>query len=434
MQKLLVFCLVATCIFSSMSISTSASFAQGETPIQTAIQLNFEQAAPNDICQSYINQYAGVYASSENLDAAGLPFITETESGIACGFVSTSQMRIQLARPVDTIAVTYSGDMALEFRLNDNYVTDIEISDSTQGLYERTLRFDEVVFNSNGFTDLYLYQLSFGVDFTPLASIRENFDNGEAETRCVDYLRDQGWIAGDSADLPGPLLASSATAGQSMPECEFKENESLTLFFTEPMHYAEFSVSGAIDITLRLDSKPIAPTYNGFGPFLYQQVTLAAFNEIHLSTGEFGVRIDNLYFANRSSTNFPLLLTEPDIDSACADVFGRVAGITAEGSTTTSFEAPYVQWDETQGIGCEFNPGNDLQINFTEPVNFIEFWIYGGADVEFWQAGTLVKTVDVSGLPVYYGQSFPNGIDEIRFIETSGFSSFHLSDIQYKTD
>ncbi len=434
MQKLIILCLIIGLILGFSVTSSSPVLAQSSDTIRTEIQLNFQQASPNDICQRYINQYAGVYASSENSDAAGLPFISETDRGIACGFVSTSQMRIQLARPVENITITYSGDMALEFRLNGNYVTDIEVSGATQGLYERALRYDELIFKSNGFSDLYLYQLYFGFDFVPLSTVSENFDDASSGTRCTDYLQEKGWIVSDNVELPGPLVASSATAGQTMPECEFSAQENLSIFFTEPMQYVQFSVSGAVDITLLLDSKPIAPTYIGFGPFLYQQVTQAAFNEIQLSTDDFGVRIDNLYFATHTPISRPLLMTEPDVNSECADVLSQFEGITATGSTSSSFEGPHILWNETQGIGCEFEPGNELQINFATPIEYVEFWIYGGADVEFWQGETLIETVDVSGLPVYYGRSLRNGIDAIHFIEVSGFSSFHLSDIRYDAE
>ena len=432
MRPLTIMSLLTVLLASFVLPITPNSLAQDSQDNLHYVHINFENAPFDETCQNYINQYAGVYASSENQDAAGVPFVVDMGSGLACGFVSTSQMRIHLAQPADAIAVLYDGDMALEFQLNGQYVTNIEASNATRGLYERNLRYDELIFNSNGFSDLHLYSLEFGFAFAPVTTLSENFNGATAGIRCVDYLREQDWIAGDSSDLPGPLIMDTATAGQSVPECELGANESLSILFAEPMQYAEFWVSGALEISLRLDSKPITPVYTGFGPFLYQQFTLAHFNEIQVSTGEFGVRIDNLTFAAEKPAGLPLLMTELAVNSNCVDVFNQFDGIIATASSTTNFAIPQVTWDETHGISCEFNPGNSLQMNFATPLKTLGFWIYGGADVEFWQNGTLLETVNVGGLPVYYGRTFPNGIDEIHFTESSGFSSFHLSDIQYQ--
>lgn len=432
MRHLMIISLLLAFSTILVPIVEQSEYAQADANSRQVISLNFDQAVFNEPCQTYINQHAGIYAASTNIDAAGIPFVVETATlGVACGFVSTSQMRIQLAQPVANIGVAYSGDMALEFRLRGQYVTNIEVSTATQSLYERALRFDELIFNSNGFSDLQLFALHFGVDMEFTNTLSEDFSNASAGVRCIDYLREQDWIGGDNADLAGPVIADSATAGQTHPECEFSANESLSILFVEPMQYVEFGVSGAVEVDLLSNGKRIKPTYSGFGPFLYRETTLATFNEIQILTGEFGVRIDNLFFAGNSTQSIPVLMIEPLVNAPCVDAFNLNEGITATTTSTTSFSTPIILSDEEQGIGCEFNPGNLVTAHFDPPFVTVGFWIHGGADVEFWQDGTPLETVDVQGLPVYYLRSFPNGIDEIRFIETSEFSSFFLSDFHY---
>jgi hypothetical protein len=117
--------------------------------------------------------------------------------------------------------------------------------------------------------------------------------------------------------------------------------------------------------------------------------------------------------------------------TACTDVLAA-AGLTATANVPPEWEVPSIQpTDEETAFGfeqrCQFDPGSSLTITLDRLAFGLNFFMAGGATVQFLRDGQAVtEPIDVSGLPFTYSDQIWTGFDQVVFTEPSGFASFGL--------